>query len=450
MTGIMIIGETMLSTPSSDAKSSSFGGQHPVRGLRRKTLLNLAFGLTFLAGVAAAFPALADSYQIVSQDKIKLRVVEWHSGEGEYKNWEPLNGDYVVNQSGAISIPIVGEVPAIGMTTEDLANKVAFALQQRAGLPNKPFISVEIAQYGPIYLAGNVQTPGQYQYSPDLTVMKAVSLAGGFQRVGEDRRSQINRDRIQASGTLGDAQLDYNTMMIREARLRAEMAGRDSFDIPPALSKVDGATEIHAEELNLLKFRRAEIDSKIASSQDLDTLYANSIETLQGKIQAQQHQVALFQKQLATVATLVDKGLTVSSRQFELDQAQSDAESKLLDLEFQLVQSKQALEENKRDAATAVNAMNSQVQGELSTTIREISKADLQMRISQALLVENDREGQQDLAAQNDSTKLKPKLIIARQNEKGETQRFEATPDTPVKPRDLIEVESEDTTSISN
>jgi protein involved in polysaccharide export with SLBB domain len=397
-----------------------------------------------LAGLmAGATQALADSYQLVTQDKIKLRVVEWRSGEGDYKSWDALDGDYVVNQSGSVSIPLVGEVPATSLTTEALAAKIAYALQQRAGLPNKPFISVEVSQYGPIYLVGAVHTPGQYPYNPDLTVMKAISLAGGFEKDGEGRGAQLNRDRIQASGTLGDAELDYNTLLMREARLRAEMGGKDNFDTPTTLTKTDGADELHAEELNLLKFRRVELDSKIASSEDLDTLYSNSIETLQSKIQTQEHQVSLFEKQLATVATLVDKGLTVSSRQFELDQAHSDAESKLLDLEFQLVQSRQSLAENKRDAATAVNSMNSQIQDELSTTLREIAKSDLQMRVSQALLNQTNRESQQQSAAQDDAARSQPKLMIARQNDQGETERFEATPDTPVKPRDLIEVSVE-------
>jgi protein involved in polysaccharide export with SLBB domain len=410
----------------------------------KRSLWNAMLGLIVFAGLTAgAGQALADSYQLVTQDKIKLRVVEWRSGEGDYKSWEALDGEYVVNQSGSVSIPLVGEVPATGLTTESLAARIAYALQQRAGLANKPFISVEISQYGPIYLLGAVHSPGQYPYNPDLTVMKAISLAGGFEKDGEGRSAQINRDRIQATGTLGDAELDYNTLLMRESRLRAEMAGKDNFDTPATLTKTDGAEELHAEELNLMKFRRVELDSKIASAEDLGKLYSNSIDTLQSKIQAQEHQVSLFEKQLATVATLVDKGLTVSSRQFELDQAHSDAESKLLDLEFQLVQSRQSLAENKRDAATVVNSMNSQIQDELSTTLREIAKSDLQMRVSQALLNQTNQESQQRSSALDNDANSPPKIMIARQNDKGETERFEATPDTPIKPRDLIEVNVE-------
>lgn len=417
------------------------------RILRRRGKLpsnsSLAGAIALAGLLVTASGAFADPYLLVPQDKINLRVVEWRSGEGEYKSWEPLNGTFVVNQSGAVSIPVIGEVAAAGLTTETLASRIAIVLQQRAGLPNKPYISVEVAQYGPIYLAGGVAAPGQYSYNPDLTVMKAISLAGGLERAGQGDRARINRDRIQSTGTLGEAQVDYNSLLMREARLRAEMAGKDNFDIPAQLVNSDGAQDIHAEELNLMKFRRIELDSKIASAQDLNNLYTSSIETLQNKIQTQQHQVSLYEKQLATVATLVDKGLTVSSRQFELDQAQSDAESKLLDLEFQLVQSRQSLEESKRDAASTVNAMNSEVQGELSTTIRDIAKAELQRRVSQAFLNESDAEA----AALGDThTKSPPKFMISRQNDKGETERFEAMADTPVKPRDLIEVVVDDDT----
>lgn len=393
-----------------------------------------------LASLGTIHSARAESYHLVTQDKIRLRIVEWRPGEGVYKNWEALNGDFAVNQSGSVSIPLIGEVPAVGLTTEDLAVKIGLGLQQRAGLASRPFISVEVAQYGPIYLAGGVSAPGQYPYSPDLTVMKAISLAGGLQRVGDGDRGRINRDRIQATGTFGDAQVEYNNLLMREARLRAEMEGKDSFEIPAVLNKTDGAQDIHAEEMNLMKFRRVEIDSKIAAAQDLDALYATSIATLQNKITSQQHQVSQFDKQLTTVATLVDKGLTVSSRQFELDRAQSDAESKLLDLEFQLVQSRQSLEENKRDEAAIVNAMNSKIQEELSKTVQDIAKANLQMGVSQAMLRETADESRR-LGDMEANAAQQPKFTIARQTDDGQTDRFEAMPDTPVKPRDLIEVD---------
>lgn len=387
-----------------------------------------------------ASPAAAEPYRLVAQDKIALRVVEWRSGEAEFKDWNVLNGTFLINDSGAISIPLVGEVTAAGLTTEELSTRIADLLQQRAGLVNKPSAAVEISQYGPIYIVGAVDKPGQYPFSPDLTVMKAVSLAGGFQREPENISSRLERDRIQAAGTLGSAELDHNGLFMRRARLQAEKQGKETFDIPEELKGVKGVEELHAEELDLMKLRQIELASKIAAAKGLGSLYTHEIETLQNKIAAQQRQVALVKKELSSVNALVDKGLIQSSRRLSLDRDESDAENKLLDLDFQIIRARQFLEENRQDSDELVNSMNSQIQNELNEIVRSIAKADLQTRVARLLIEETEYERQlQKLEEKSDSGDV-VQFQIARRNENGETVRIAATADSRVQPRDLIEV----------
>lgn len=387
-----------------------------------------------------AFPASAEPYRLFAQDRIALRVVEWRSGEAMFKDWNALSGTFLINDSGAISIPLIGEVAAAGLTTEQLSGRIADLLQQRAGLANKPSAAVEISQYGPIYIVGAVDKPGQYPFSPDLTVMKAVSLAGGFEREPESISSRLERDRIQAAGALGSAELDYSGLFMRRARLQAEKQGKATFDIPEELKGIKGAEELHAEELDLMKLRRIELASKIAAAKGLGSLYTHEIETLQNKIAAQQRQVALVKKELSSVNSLVEKGLIQSSRRLSLDRDESDAESKLLDLDFQNIRARQLLEENRRDSEELVNSMNSQIQNELNEIVRSIAKADLQTRVARLLIEETEYERQiRKLEEKSDSSDV-GQFQIARRNEGGETVRMAATADSAVKPRDLIEV----------
>ena len=321
-----------------------------------------------------------------------------------------------------------------------MSGRIADLLQQRAGLVNKPSAAVEISQYGPIYIVGAVDKPGQYPFSPDLTVMKAISLAGGFQREPENISSRLERDRIQAAGTLGSAELDYNGLFMRRARLQAEKEGKATFDIPDELKDVKGVEELHAAELDLMKLRQIELASKIAAAKGLGSLYTHEIETLQNKITAQQRQVALVKKELASVNALVDKGLIQSSRRLSLDRDESDAENKLLDLDFQIIRARQLLEENRRDSDELVNSMNSQIQNELNEIVRSIAKADLQTRVARLLIEETEYERQiQKLEEKSDSGDV-VQFQIARRTESGETVRMAATADTRVEPRDLIEV----------
>ncbi len=402
-----------------------------------KAIAILSFFVTCLLITSSA---TAEPYRLAAQDRIALRVVEWRSGEADLKDWNVLSGTFLINDSGAISIPLVGEVAAAGLTTEELSGRIADLLQRRAGLVNKPSAAVEISQYGPIYIVGAVDKPGQYPFSPDLTVMKAVSLAGGFQREPDNISSRLERDRIQAIGTLGSAELDYNGLFMRRARLQAEKEGRATFDIPDELKGTKGLEELHAEELDLMKLRQIELASKIAAAKGLGSLYTHEIETLQNKIAAQQRQIALVKKELASVNPLVDKGLIQSSRRLSLDRDESDAENKLLDLDFQIIRARQLLEENRRDSDELVNSMNSQIQNELNDVVRSIAKADLQTRVARLLIEETEYERQiQKLEEKSDRGEV-VQFHIARRNESGETVRIAATADSRLEPRDLIEV----------
>jgi polysaccharide biosynthesis/export protein ExoF len=405
--------------------------------LARKSAFTFAL---IIAGFLSAFPASAGPYRLVAQDRIALRVVEWRSGEAEFKDWSVLNGAFLINDDGAISIPFVGQVKAAGLTTKELSVLIADLLQLRAGLANKPSASVEISQYGPIYVVGAVDKPGQYPFSPDLTVMKAISLAGGLLRETESIGSRLERDRIQAAGTLGSAELDYNGLFMRRARLQAEKEGKGTFDIPDALRGIKGIEELHAEELDLMKLRQIELESKIAAAKGLGRLYSHEIETLQNKIAAQQRQVTLVKKELSNVNSLVDKGLIQSSRRFSLDRDESDAENKLLDLDFQMIRARQLLEENRRDSEELVNSMNSQIQNELNEVVRDIAKADLQTRVARLLIDETEYEKQRQLLEEDGNGDDFIQFEIVRRGESGETLRIAATADTLVEPRDLIEV----------
>jgi polysaccharide export outer membrane protein len=53
------------------------------------------------------------------------------------------------------------------------------ALKSRE-LIKTPSVAVEISQYRPIFVLGEVSRPGSYAYQPDMTVLTAVALAGGF------------------------------------------------------------------------------------------------------------------------------------------------------------------------------------------------------------------------------------------------------------------------------
>lgn len=164
----------------------------------------LRLGRSFLTGAtkfAVLLAALAPvstqaaDYRLGTMDKLRIRVVEWQTAEGAVRDWPTISGDYTVSPSGNISLPFVGEMPATGKTTSEIASAISEELQQRFGLLDRPDASVELAEFRPVFISGDVQTPGRYPYAPDLTVLKAVSLAGGMRRAA-DTGQRIERKSV--------------------------------------------------------------------------------------------------------------------------------------------------------------------------------------------------------------------------------------------------------------
>ena len=110
----------------------------------------------------------AESYVLGPNDRIRLKVY----GEPD------ITGEYEISNSGQVSIPLAGHIRAAGVTTRQLEKSIASALAK--GIVRDPRVNVEIAQYRPYYILGEVKKSGEYPYRHGLTVLDAVASAGGF------------------------------------------------------------------------------------------------------------------------------------------------------------------------------------------------------------------------------------------------------------------------------
>lgn len=142
---------------------------HTRRSLLRLSALGAAGGV--LAACATAGPPVEleqpSEYRLGPGDQLRITVF----GEND------LTGLYLVGSQGVIAYPLVGEVHAAGLTVLEFTESLQTALEQYLRAPN---VSVEVANYRPFFILGEVQRPGTYPYSANLTVLNAVATAGGF------------------------------------------------------------------------------------------------------------------------------------------------------------------------------------------------------------------------------------------------------------------------------
>jgi polysaccharide export outer membrane protein len=92
-------------------------------------------------------------------------------------NEPTLTGDYDIDPSGTVSLPLAGTVTAVGLTQIELEQRLAEKF--RTQYLRNPKVTVTILQFRPIYIVGEVEKQGEYAYKSGLNVLTAIALAGG-------------------------------------------------------------------------------------------------------------------------------------------------------------------------------------------------------------------------------------------------------------------------------
>src|SRR4051812_29234920 len=122
-------------------------------------------------------------YVLSSGDKLRVLVF----------GQDNLSNIYAVDGSGQIAMPLIGTVRAAGLTTSALEKDVARRL--RSGFVREPDVSVEVSQYRPFYVLGEVTQSGQYPYVSGMTAQNAIAIAGGFTPRAVQDGVEVSRQR---------------------------------------------------------------------------------------------------------------------------------------------------------------------------------------------------------------------------------------------------------------
>lgn len=403
-----------------------------VRGAARLSALAIAISVSGIHG------AFAGEYTLGAMDKLRIRVAEWQTAEGSVRDWSAVSGDYTVGASGAISVPFLGAVPASGKTTSEIADEVGLQLQKLFGLPDRPSASVELAQYRPIYLTGEVQTPGEYPFAPEMTVLKAVSLGGGLRRAENGQR--FARDFINAQGESSVRLTERNRLLVRRARLQAEIAEKTEIAMPGELKGVAEAADLLESEKALMVSRDKRQKLQLTALAELKALLQSEIDSLGKKSVTQTRQLDLVIEDKGRVDVLAEKGLALSARKLAVEQRAADLQAALLDIDTASLKAKQAVSQASQDETNLRNDWDAQLAQELQNTEAELDTLALKLITSRDLMTE--------ALVQSADASLTPKpgrtvdinYSIIRQKD-GKSTTIAANEGTPIQPGDVVKVE---------
>ncbi|MER8750016.1 polysaccharide export protein [Mesorhizobium sp. M1050] len=406
----------------------------PVSGrLRRARLLATCLAMSLVV----PHIAVAGDYRLGSQDKLTIRVAEWQTVEGTFRDWSAVNGEYTVGPSGTLSVPFVGEVPAAGKTTSEIATTIGEALQRKLALSDRPEASVEMAQFRPFYISGEVQNPGKFPYVPDLTVLQAISVAGGIRR-NPDYGPQLGKDLVTAKGNFDISDDLRIRLIVKRARIDADMTGKTSFDVPKEVEGDPRLPAIVADEMTILTADQKALKLKLEALDELKRVLQSEIESLQKKIVNQQQQVDLAQQQLTSIGPLAQKGLIANARLLDSRQNVADLQGKILDYETAILTAKQAISKATQDAIDAQNTLSSRLATDRQQTEAELNEAALKANMQKGLIAQaTDPATTAAASATNEEPTLLYTLVRIVD---GKTSEIAAKEDTPVLPGDVIKV----------
>jgi polysaccharide export outer membrane protein len=107
-------------------------------------------------------------------------------------NEDRLSGVFTVDAQGLISMPLIGQIEAQGLSTEELAESVRASLAGRFIL--NPRVAAEVASFRPFFIIGEVSEPGEYEFVAGLTVLSAIATAKGFTFRANKRSALLLRE----------------------------------------------------------------------------------------------------------------------------------------------------------------------------------------------------------------------------------------------------------------
>jgi polysaccharide export outer membrane protein len=340
-----------------------------------------------------------------------------------------------VNVDGDISVPFLGEVEAEGLTIRDLRQSLGDRLI-KDGRIEAADVTVELLEYRPFYIAGDVSRPGAVPYRPGLTVRHAVALAGGFDAL----RFRAENPLMTAPDLKNENEELWIDLVRQEARaisLSAELSDQDTFDLSPAYSAplsrktIDELADFERRDFSMRRSafvtQRAFLESSLRRVDDeLSTLAESRKHNAQALI--------LQQAAVDRMEGSATKGLVMVSRVDDERQTLAELRGQQVDIQSRLVMAQRAHAELTRNIELQKEQHRAQLNERLREATIEKEKLSSRLRASGEKLLYT---GAIKAQLRDDNSGLS---VVLHRKVDGALTGIQADEDTEILPDDVVEV----------
>lgn len=384
--------------------------------------------------------AAATEYKLAPGDVVEVTI----AGLPEWRN------RVAVQLDGTISLPTLGVIEIAGLTASEMRNRIAAVLPTRLFRQWTPEgreytvlvlptdIAATVVEYRPIYVDGDVLTPGQYAFRPLMSVRQAVALSGGYSTVRASPAG-FSPDRTMDLREAYNLQaLEYARETVHLLRLQAELSDADTFekkipaDLPVPAATLANLIQSERESLKIaLENHGQEIGSIRAAMKQAD----EQIAILAQQEKKEESGAQADAKELEDLTAYFKAGNTSSARVTEARRAVLLSSTRQLQTTVNMMELQRGRQGLARSLDGTINLRRIELLGNIRETSGRLAEAELRLKAASEKL----RSGGINSSPQMLGTAAQPEITIMRKLGQ-DWRRSPADEQTELLPGDVVEV----------
>ncbi|MEM9030327.1 MAG: hypothetical protein AAGC70_18360, partial [Pseudomonadota bacterium] len=339
-----------------------------------------------------------------------------------FQGYADITGDYRINGDHTISIPGIGRVDIAKLSARELEKVLSGRILAMTG--REGAVSIEVKKYRDVFVSGFVASPGAIAWTRGMSVLTALSSAGGYYRPPTSGAT------VQPStSSVRLLTIDLSQALILHARLKAELSDGETIQIPERLIGLIGLERseklVEAESSLLGNLRKSELATLKAINAGISATRLEIKRLAELKTSLQQRRAKL-QKIVSKLAGAHKRGVVTTQRMLTAETTLAGIDDQIATTTVQSATIIAKLQELERDRIRQTEERRARLSKELATSRNTIDRLQAQLDIARK--TEEAASGASDNASDIDTV-----YEIVRK-EAGRPMRFRADTNTAVRP----------------
>lgn len=321
--------------------------------------------ILLLAGSVAPANAQGQEYRVASGDVLRITV---YGDPG-------LSGSFPIGADGTIGYPLLGNVAVSGRPVEEVRQAIDAGLKEHIANLS---VSVVVETYAPVFVVGEVQRPGRYEFRPGMIALELFALGGGQKEV----LAQGDNAGVRLAGLRQDY-VDLGAQLlgqdVKRVRLEAELNGqpftyRPSEEIGTPDPRI--VDQIVEAERTLFELRRTTLDAELKSLEQQRAGYVDEIDTLEKSGKLRNGELTLLDEDVKLAQSMVARGLTSKTQLRDKQREISATNRDVLEFGSFLARARQ----NLTVIESRLGSLREQRRGEVAAELRDLNIDILRLR----------------------------------------------------------------------